>query len=89
MKQRIEGILWALSIGTLFVAGLGRSRPLLLILAIAWIVSTAAVIPLHFYRAWRRWAHVSNKLQYAAWVGFEAAATAVLISLVIYTTIFK
>ena len=60
MKQRIEGILWALSIGTLFVAGLGRSRPLLLILAIAWIVSTAAVIPLHFYRAWRRWAHVSN-----------------------------
>jgi hypothetical protein len=89
MKRHIEGVLWALSIGTLFIAGFGPPRPFLLIVAIAWFASTAAVIPLHFYRAWKRWAHVSNKREYAAWVGFETVGAAILISLGVYLAILR
>jgi hypothetical protein len=89
VKQHSEGILWTLSIGTLLVAGLAHSRLLLLILAAVWMASTAVVIPLHFYRAWNRWPLVPNKLHYAAWLGFETTATALLILLGIFRAIFN
>jgi hypothetical protein len=89
MKGHVEGVLWPLSIATLLVAGLGRSRLLLLILAILWAVSTSIVIPVHFYRAWKRWERVSNRRDYATWVGFETVTAIVLISLGIYAVISK
>lgn len=85
MKRHIEGVLWALCIGTLFIAGLTSSSLMLIVLAIVWVASTVVVIPLHFYRAWHKWQHVSNRRGYAAWVGFETAATVALISLGIYS----
>jgi len=81
LKRNVEGVLWALSIGSLFLAALTSSRPLLLALALVWFASGVTVIPLHFYRAWRKWPKVPNRRQYALWVGFETLATATLIVL--------
>jgi len=89
MKRHIEGVLWALSIGTPFVAAFVSSRPFLLILAIAWACFIVIVVRLHFYRAWKRWALVSNRCEYAAWVSFETLATLVLISLGIYSVLSR
>jgi hypothetical protein len=89
MKRHIEGVFWALSIGTLFVAGFATSRLFLLTLAIVWVSSTVIVIPCHFCRAWKRWAVVSNKAEYAVWVSFETAATIALISLGIYSVLSR
>jgi hypothetical protein len=89
MKRHFEGGLWTLSMGTLFVAGFARSHLLLLILAVASVASTTVVIPLHFYRAWKKWRLVPNRREYAAWVGFETAAAVVLISLGIYFAISR
>jgi hypothetical protein len=47
------------------------------------------VVRLHFYRAWKRWALVSNRCEYAAWVSFETLATLVLISLGIYSVLSR
>jgi hypothetical protein len=87
MRRHVEGALWLLSIGALFVAAYVSSRQLLLILAIVWVASTVIVIPMHFYRAWKKWAHVPNRREYVVWVGFETATTAALISLGIYSVI--
>jgi hypothetical protein len=89
MKQHLEGLLWALSIGAMPAAAMVSSRPFLLFLAVMWIVSTAIVIPLHFYRAWKKRAHVSNRRGYAVWVGFETVATLALISLGIYSVVSR
>jgi hypothetical protein len=89
MKRYFEAVLWTLSVGALLAAAMVSSRPFLLFLATVWIVSTAIVIPLHFYRAWKRWAHVSNRRAYAVWVGFETAATLALISLGIFAAISR
>jgi hypothetical protein len=89
MKRHIEGGRGALSIGTLFVAGFGSFHLLLLILAVVWVASTMIVIPLHFYRVWKKWARVSNRREYTAWVGFETAATVALIWLGIYSAISR
>ena len=89
MMQHIEGALWMLSLGALLLAAYVSSRTFLLIVAIVFATSTLVVIPLHFYRAWRRWTRVSNKRQYAAWVGFETAATFALISLGIYSVVSR
>ena len=89
MRRHTEGMLWAISIGTLFMAAFASSRPFLLTLAIVWVSSTVIVIPFHFYRAWKRWAVVSNRTEYAVWVGFETAATIVLISLGVYSVMSR
>lgn len=89
MKRHIEGALWALSFGTLFAAAFASSRLFLLTLAIVWVASSVIAIPLHFYRVWKRWAVVSNKAEYAAWVSFETAATIALISLGIYSVMSR
>jgi len=89
MKRHLEGELWVLSIGALPAAAMTSSRPFLLILGIVWIVSTTIVIPLHFYRARKKWAHVPNRRGYAVWVGFETLATLALISLGIFAVISR
>jgi hypothetical protein len=85
MKRHVERILWVVSFLSLIVAAMTTSRPLLIVLAVLWIVSSTIVIPLHFYKAWRRLSKVANKRQYASWVGFETLATAVLIGLFVYS----
>ncbi len=85
MKRYAEGLLWAISILSLLAAAQVNARPYLLAIAIVWIASTATVIPLHFYRAWRRWREVPNRREYAAWIGIETLATMVLIGLFVYS----
>lgn len=85
MKRHIEGILWAVSFLSLIVASTTTQRVFLFIVAIVWVLSTVIVIPLHFVRAWRRWPEAANQRQYAVWVGFETAATIMLIALFVYS----
>jgi hypothetical protein len=89
MKRHIEGVFWSLSVGILLIANFVSSRPFGLVLAVTWVVCTMIVIPLHFYRAWRRFTHVSNRREYATWVGFETAATAVLLFVGIYSVVSR
>jgi len=89
VKRHIEGVLWAFSIGSLVVAAYTSSRPLLLILGSISVASILIALPLHFYRAWKKWALVTNRREYAVWVGLETVAIAALISLGIYTVISK
>lgn len=85
MRRHKEGLLWAISILSLIVAAQVNARLYLLAIAIVWLASTATVVPLHFYRAWRRLRRVPNRRQYAAWVGFETLATVMLIGLFVYS----
>lgn len=86
MKRHVEGLLWASTLLCLFAAALVPAHSfLLLAIAILWITSTGTVIPLHFYRAWRRWREVPNRGEYAAWLGFETIATMALIGLFVYS----
>ena len=85
MKRHSEGMLWAVSFLSLIVAAMTTTRAYLLVVAIVWVVSSVIVIPLHFYKAWRRWADVPNKRQYAAWIGFETIATMALIGFFVYS----
>jgi hypothetical protein len=85
MKRHIEGILWAVSFLSLIVASMKTNRAVSVVIAIVWVLSTVILIPLHFVRAWRRWPKAPHKRQYAVWVGFEAFATLMLISLFVYS----
>jgi hypothetical protein len=85
MKRHVEGMLWVVSFLALIVAAITSTRTHLLVVAVVWVASSVIVIPLHFYKAWRRWADVPNKRQYAAWVGFETFAMIMLIALFFYS----
>jgi len=81
MPRQIEGILWLTSVISLLVAALAPARSYLLVLvAVVWVGATAVVIPLHFFRAWRRLGSVSNRGEYALWVGFETLFAAGLVA---------
>jgi hypothetical protein len=82
VKRHAEGLLWVVSFGCLWAAA--SSKHYLPVIALVWLVSTATVIPLHFFRAWRRLGTVPNKGQYAAWVGFETACALALIGSFVY-----
>ncbi len=88
MKNHLEGILWSVSIGALFLGGFISSHALVIAFGVAWLVQhdrhSAA-----FYRAWKKWGYVTNRREYAAWVGFETAAVLALIVLGTYTVISK
>jgi hypothetical protein len=89
MKRHVEAILWTVSFLSLIVAAMATTRTYLFAIAVVWMVSTAVVIPLHFYRAWRRWREVPNRREHAAWVGFETVVTAILIGLFVYSISFR
>lgn len=84
MKRHIEGVLWVVSFLSLLVAGMMTTKAYLAIVGCVWIASSAIVIPLHFFNAWRRWLDVPNKQLYALWVGFDTLAAMALIGLFIY-----
>ncbi|MBZ5630544.1 MAG: hypothetical protein LAO06_16925 [Acidobacteriia bacterium] len=48
------------------------------------LVTAAIVIPLHFYRAWRKLATVPNRTGYALWVLFETMFAAAVMALFVY-----
>jgi cation transport ATPase len=85
MKHHAEEMLWVIWFLSLMVAAMTTTKAYLSVIAIVWVVSSAAVIPLHFYKAWRRWREVPNTREYAAWVGFETLAAMALIGLFVYS----
>jgi hypothetical protein len=82
--RRIEAVLWLLAPFSLIVAAVTSSKLVLPICGVVFLLSIVIVVPLHFYRAWRRLNTVPNRRQYAAWVGFESLATIALIALAIW-----
>ena len=84
MKRHIEVILWAFALLLPLLANFGSSRLYLGLIAVVWLAATSTVVPLHFYRAWKKWESVPNRKEYAAWVGFETLATCGFIGLCLY-----
>jgi hypothetical protein len=68
-------MLWIVSFGSLLLAAYVPGRSSLLLIAVVWLGTTVAVIPLHFFRAWRKFRSVPNKGEYACWVGIETLGT--------------
>jgi len=88
MKRHVEGILWGTVVALPYIAALcDFGHHAFMAIAVVWLATTAVVIPLHFYRAWKRAPRVQNRREYAAWVGFETLAVAALIALGIYSTL--
>jgi hypothetical protein len=81
MKRHVEGMLWVVSFLSLIVAAMTTDKSYLMALVVLWIASSMIVIPLRFYKAWRRLSQAANKRQYAAWVGFETIAGVAFITL--------
>ncbi len=70
VKKHLEGALWLISFGGLILAAQTWAvGAYLAAIAGIFAASTVVVIPLHFYRAWRRLRTVPNKRAYAFWVG--------------------
>jgi len=79
VKKHLEGILWLTTSGSLLLAAQTSTRAYLMVIAGVFVISTAIVLPLHFYGAWRRLRTVSNKHSYAFWVGLETLFACCLI----------
>ena len=56
-----------------------RTVPLLLLI-IVWLILTIVALGLRFYRAWKRFHSVPNKLEYAVWLSVETACVLVLVA---------
>ena len=89
MRRHIEGILWTAALLLPILVNFGSSRLYVGGIAVLWLASVVTVVPLHFYRAWKKWKTVPNRKEYAAWVGFETLATVTFISLCVYGLLTK
>lgn len=76
MWRHIEGTLWLVSLISLALAAQTFAVPYLKLIAVVWAVATITVVPLHFWRAWRRLSAVPNKHEYALCVGVETLLAA-------------
>ncbi|HKI26742.1 MAG TPA: hypothetical protein VKA07_10475 [Candidatus Sulfotelmatobacter sp.] len=70
-KKHVEGMLWLTAFLCPLLATQTSVRACLMMIAVIWAGSIVTVVPLHFWRAWRRLGSVLNKREYAVWVGFE------------------
>lgn len=59
------------SLLSLALAALRFAQPYLKVIAVVWAGASVTVVPLHFWRAWRRLSTVPNKYEYALWTGLE------------------
>lgn len=84
MRQHLEGILWTIAFGGLLWASVTSLKVLLLGLGVVSGSSLMVVVPLHFYRAWRRASSVPNQCEYAVWVGLETLFALGLVSGCVY-----
>lgn len=81
MRNHTEGILWTAVLGLPLLVTQISAREILLLFAAVWVAAIMVVIPLHFYKAWRRYNSLPNKREYAVWVGVETLFTAGLLSI--------
>ncbi len=70
-KKHLEGALWLSALGSLLLATQTSVKTCLMLLGLVSVAATATVVPLHFWRAWRRVASVPNRGEYMVWVGIE------------------
>jgi len=89
LVRHFEGSLWLLAVVCPILAAMTNQRAWLLPLALIWLLAICVVVPLPFWRAWRRLATVGNKTQYAAWVGFETVCVVGLIVVVVYSAVSR
>jgi hypothetical protein len=89
LKRHIEGVLWAALFGSLMTAAFVSGRTALVVLGFICVASIAIVLPLHFYRAWKKLGQIKNQGQYAVWVGFETVAAIGLLTLGIYSLVSR
>ena len=89
MKRHVEGLLWTLALTLPVLAAMTSSRRVLLLIGFAWIAATSTVIPLRFYRAWKKLNSVPNKVGYSLWVGFETLFAIVFVGFAIYVAVPK
>jgi hypothetical protein len=79
MRQHWEGLLWLTALVSFLLAGMISARGPLILLGILSMGSMAVVIPLHFFRAWRRVGSVPNRREYVVWIGFETLFAVALV----------
>ena len=82
-RLSIESLLWLGCILSFFFAAI-LLRPIALTFALIWLVVAATVIPLHFYKAWRKLATVPNRREYAVWVLVETFFAAAAVAIFLY-----
>jgi hypothetical protein len=87
MKRHAEGLLWFAWFGCLYAAASTSSTVYLPFIAVVRAVTTVAVVPLHFIRAWRKLGAAPSKTQYAAWVGFETICAVALVGGFVYMVV--
>jgi hypothetical protein len=82
-RLSIESLLWLACILSFFFAAI-LLRPIALAFALIWLAVTGTVIPLHFYKAWRKLATVPNRREYAVWVLVETVFAAAAVAIFLY-----
>lgn len=85
MRRHVEGMLWITVPVSLILAAGTSAKILLIVLGIVALGATAVVIPLHFFRAWRRLGSVPNRREYAVWVGLETLFAVSLVAGLVFT----
>jgi hypothetical protein len=86
VKKHLEGVLWLTAFGSLVLAAQASTRAYLMVIAGIFVISTAIVLPLHFFVAWRRLRTIPNKRSYAFWVGLESLFAGGLVIAVVLST---
>lgn len=84
LTKHFEDLFWSVALIFPILAAIVIERRMLPAIALAWILAIFIVVPLHFWRAWRRLRTVPNKTQYATWVGFETLCVLALIAVSVY-----
>jgi hypothetical protein len=89
MRNHTEGILWTAVLGLPLLVTQISAKEILLLFAVVWVAAIMMVIPLHFYKAWRRYNSVPNKREYAVWVGVETLFTPGLLGSIGYVVLAR
>jgi apolipoprotein N-acyltransferase len=71
MRRRVESVLWLTTPISIMLAAVTSAKIPLMVLGALCVGATLVVVPLHFFRAWRRLGSVPNRREYAVWVGLE------------------
>ena len=56
---------------------------------VVWTAYTVVAVPLYLYRAWYRVRTVSNKTEYALWVGFETLCAIAVTSAIVWYVVLQ
>lgn len=84
LRRHVEGVLWLTVLTSFVLSAMTSAKVPLIVLGILGIGAAMVVVPLYFWRAWRRSAAVANRGEYVAWVSFETLFACSFVLAVIY-----